>query len=77
MLTVNKIIDNSIFYTCGCGVEGKCIYKSFSSTTPSILTIRCPSCATSLLVTIGNESQTNQEEDINYSLSIIVSNEVL
>lgn len=77
MLIVDKIIEDSVFYTCSCGLIGKCIFKSFSIEGPSILNIRCPSCGSYLNIKIGEAPIVKQEEDIEYSLSIVIENKII
>lgn len=77
MLTTEKITEEFVTYTCSCGIIGKCFFKSFSIIGPSILNIRCPSCSSSLNIKIGEVPLVKQEEDINYSLSVVISNEIV
>jgi hypothetical protein len=76
-ITIEKIIDDSILYSCDCGIKGKCIFKSFSVVGPSLVSIRCPLCGSHVNVSIGLIPECKQEEDINYSLSVIINNEII
>ena len=77
MITIDKKAKDYVLYSCDCGVVGKCMFKSFSEEGPCILNVRCAGCGVNITTEVGGHVFCAQEEDIEYSLSIELSNKII
>lgn len=72
MIKIKGTGENTVFYSCNCGIEGKCLVKPLSNG-PCVVNIKCPVCSATTQVTLTNEKDTSSE----FSWACILKNEVL
>jgi hypothetical protein len=81
MLTINKNEGNVIFYSCDCGVIGRCIIKPIGGTNVILVDVVCPVCHSMERATILQYDTEEEKESLVYNLneqemswSLIISN---
>lgn len=73
MLTVLGNKGYVIFYTCDCGVSGKCIIKPLSEGGAIVVDIRCPLCSAKERIKLLRDGS---DDDGDFSWACVLYNEV-
>lgn len=77
MIKIVKVKDNSIMYSCSCGVQGKCIFKSLVVNSQKIIRITCPNCGTTENVFLSKDTDVLADEETVYSFALVVNNKII
>jgi hypothetical protein len=72
MITIKGTGENTVFYTCSCGIKGQCLIKPLSSG-PCIVNIKCPICSAATQVTLTSEDDFGKD----ISWACVLRNEIL
>lgn len=74
MIKITGNVDNVVYYSCSCGIMGRCATKPLSIIGEKVVRIECPHCEDIATLVINTES--NCDEDTVYSLSIVLDNTI-
>jgi hypothetical protein len=72
MIEIKGTKGNAILYSCGCGIEGRCLVKPLSNG-PCVVNIKCPLCNAMTQVKLTQSEVMDKE----LSWACILKNEVV
>jgi hypothetical protein len=80
MIKILRNEDNSIFYRCGCGVEGRCMVKPMADEGTFLVDVRCPLCGDVERVKLVQYTDVSSRESIlgekKFSWACVITNEI-